>query len=202
MKIKSKSKLKEGVVMDQQEVERSIQEIWALFRETDKKFEEIDTRFKEIGRKFAQVSREVSRAVGSLTGEWGWFVEGLIAPGAVTMFKERGIEMDKIFQMVNSHRDGDHIQIDILGVGEEYAVLIEARSKLSVEDVQEHIERMKAFKRFSPEYSDRKVVGAAAGIVIDENVDKFAYRQGFFVIGQTGDTVKILNDEGFKPKAW
>jgi hypothetical protein len=47
-----------------------------------------------------------------------------------------------------------------------------------------------------------RLVGAVAGIVINENVDKFADRQGFFVIGQSGDTVAILNDESFKPKAW
>ena len=38
-----------------------------------------------------------------------------------------------------------------------------------------------------------------SGIVIEE-ANKFAYRQGLFVIGQTGETVKILNDKTFKPK--
>lgn len=193
--MKSKSKLKDGVVMDQQEVERSIQEVWALFKETDKR---MDRMSRETDKKIAQMSREV----GALTGKWGRFVEGLIAPGAVAMFEERGIEIDRIFQRVNARKNGDRMEIDILGVNKEYVVLIEAKSTLGVYDVQEHIERMEAFKRFFPEYSDRKVVGAVAGIVIDENVDTFAYRQGFFVIGQTGDTVKILNDEGFKPKAW
>ena len=181
--------------MDQQEVERSIQEVWALFKETDKR---MDRMSRETDKKIAQMSREV----GALTGKWGRFVEGLIAPGAVAMFEERGIVIDRIFQRVNARKNGDRMEIDILGVNREYVVLIEAKSTLGVYDVQEHIERMEVFKRFFPEYSDRKVVGAVAGIVIDENVDRFAYRQGFFVIGQTGDTVKILNDEGFKPKAW
>ena len=181
--------------MNQQEVERSIQEVWALFKETDKR---MDRMSRETDKKIAQMSREV----GALTGKWGRFVEGLIAPGAVAMFEERGIVIDRIFQRVNARKNGDRMEIDILGVNREYVVLIEAKSTLGVYDVQEHIERMEVFKRFFPEYSDRKVVGAVAGIVIDENVDRFAYRQGFFVIGQTGDTVKILNDEGFKPKAW
>ena len=193
--MKSKSKLKEDIVMNQQEVERSIQEVWALFKETD---ERMDRRSMETDKKIVQVGREV----GAIAGKWGRFVEGLIAPGAVAMFEERGIEIDRIFQRVNARKNGDRMEIDILGVNKEYVVLIEAKSTLGASDVQEHIERMDAFKRFFPEYSDRKVVGAVAGIVIDENVDRFAYRQGFFVIGQTGDTVKILNDEGFKPKAW
>ena len=145
---------------------------------------------------------QMSAKVDALTGKWGRFVEGLIAPGAVSMFKERGIEIDRIFQRVKARKDGDRMEIDILGVNKEYAVLIEVKSTLGVEDVKEHTERMKAFKRFFPEYSDRKVVGAVAGIVIDENADRFAYRQGFFVIAQTGETAKILNDEKFKPKTW
>jgi hypothetical protein len=61
---------------------------------------------------------------------------------------------------------------------------------------------LKQFKPFFPEYADRKVIGAVAGIVIDEDADQFAYRQGLFVIAQSGEAVKILNDEQFRPKHW
>lgn len=181
--------------MTQQELERAIQEVWTLFKDTDKRIEKVN---QETGKIIAEMGRKVD----ALTGKWGKFVEGLIAPGAVTMFKERGIEVDRIFQRVKAHKDGEGIEIDILAVNEKYAVLIEAKSSLSVEDVKEHIERLKAFKKFFPEYGDRKLVGAVAGIVIEEEADKFAYRQGFFVISQTGETVKIINDEKFRPKIW
>jgi len=36
--------------------------------------------------------------------------------------------------------------------------------------------------------------------VIDGGADKFAYRQGLFVIAQKGENVKILNDKKFIPK--
>ena len=79
---------------------------------------------------------------------------------------------------------------------------ITARSTLTVEDVNEHIEILKKFKILFPEYADRKVIGAVGGIVIDEKSDAYAYRQGLFVITQSGDTVTILNDKKFKPKEW
>ena len=113
--------------MDQRALERAIQEVWALFKETGKRFRETDERMdrrsKETDRRIAQMSREV----GALTGKWGRFVEGLIVPGAVRMFKERGIGIDRIFQRVEAHRNGDYMEVDILGVNEEYAVLIEAK---------------------------------------------------------------------------
>jgi len=177
--------------MTQQELERAIQEVWALFKETTEKFKETDKKIAEV-----------SKTVAALTGKWGRFVEGLIAPGTISMFKERGIEVEKVYQRVKAHKDGKEIEIDILAIDKEYAVLIEAKSTLGIEDIKEHIERLKVFKKFFPEYSDRKVIGAVAGIVIEEGADKFAYRQGLFVIGQTGETVKILNDKTFKPKIW
>ena len=181
--------------MTQQELERAIQEVWALFRETDKRIERLS---QETDKKIA----EVSKTVVALTGKWGRFVEGLIAPGTISMFKERGIEVEKVYQRVKAHKDGREIEIDILAINKEYAILIEAKSSLGISDVDEHIERLKAFKVFFPEYSDRKVVGAVAGITIEEEADRYAYRHGLFVIGQSGETVKILNDKKFRPKVW
>jgi len=195
--------------MTQQELERAIQEVWALFRETSERFKETDKRIErlsqETDKKIDRMSlkvEEVSKTVAALTGKWGRFVEGLIAPGTISMFKERGIEVEKVYQRVKAHKDGREIEIDILAINKEYAILIEAKSSLGISDVDEHIERLKAFKVFFPEYSDRKVVGAVAGITIEEEADRYAYRHGLFVIGQSGETVRILNDKKFRPKVW
>ena len=146
--------------------------------------------------------KKLKAAIDSLTGKWGRFVEGMIAPAVANMFSERGIEVERIFQRVRARRNGEEMEIDILAVNEEYAILIEAKSTLGVDDVKEHIGRLESFKEFFPEYSDRKVVGAVAGIVIEEGADRFAYRNGLFVIGQSGETAKILNDEKFRPRYW
>jgi len=187
--------------MTQQELERAIQEVWALFRETSESFKETDKRIERLSQETDKKIAEVSKTVAALTGKWGRFVEGLIAPGTISMFKERGIEVEKVYQRVKAHKDGREIEIDILAINKEYAILIEAKSSLGISDIDEHIERLKAFKVFFPEYSDRKVVGAVAGITIEE-ADRYAYRHGLFVIGQSGETVKILNDKKFRPKIW
>ena len=94
------------------------------------------------------------------------------------------------------------MEVDILGISEKYAVLIEAKSTLGVDDVDEHLERLASFRLFYPEYQDRTVVGAVAGIVINEDADRRAYQKGLFVIGQSGDSVRILNDDKFKPRVF
>lgn len=80
--------------------------------------------------------------------------------------------------------------------------VIEVKSTLSVDDVNEHLQSLSEFKFFFPEYADRKVVGAVAGIVIDKGAGGCAYQSGLFVVGHSGETVKILNDEKFVPRTW
>ncbi len=173
------------------EIEKGFQEIWKLFKETDRKFKETD---KEI--------EKTSKAVAALTGKWSKFVEGLIAPATERMFKERGIEVDKVYQRVKSHKNGESMEIDILAINGDYAVLIEAKSTLKIVDVDDHIKRLEKFKYFFPEYGNVKAVGAVGGIVIEESSDKYAYKKGLFVITEKGDCVGIMNDVKFKPEVW
>ena len=177
--------------MESQEIERSFQEIWKLFAETDRKMQQTDRQIQETDKK-----------VNALTGKWSKFVEALVVPAAERLFRERGILVDKVSQRVRARENGEGMEIDVLAVDGEHAVLIEVKSTLGIDDVREHIDRLGKFKRFFPEYADRKAVGAVAGIVIDEGVDRFAYKNGLFVIAQSGDTVRVLNDEKFVPKEW
>jgi hypothetical protein len=53
-----------------------------------------------------------------------------------------------------------------------------------------------------PRYQNLKALGAVAGMVVPDDIALYAYRQGLFVLAQSGDNVIILNDPQFQPKAW
>ena len=184
--------------MAQQGTSREVQEIWELFRGVAKLHEETARRQEENAKKINQLSDTVN----ALTGKWGKFVEGLLVPGAVRIFQERGIEIEHTSIRNKVRKNGREMEIDVLLEDEEYVVAIEVKSTLKVEDVNEHMEKLRRFREFFPRFKEHKLIGAVAGIVIEEESDKYAYRRGLFVIGQTGETVKILNDEKFKPKLW
>lgn len=180
------------ITMTKKEMEKGFREIWDLYRETDKRFKETDKKIENT-----------LKVVGDLTGKWSKFVEGLIAPAVEKLFKARGIVVDKVYQRVKTHRNGNTIEIDILAIDGKYAVLVEAKSTLKIEDVQEHEERLNTFKYFFPEYKDKNVIGAVGGISIEEGAERYAYKKGMFVIAQSGEeSVKIVNDKGFKPRMW
>jgi len=191
--------------MTKEEIEKGFQEIWKLFEKTEKEIEKTSKTVEEAGVYLKEMGERVdktSEAVYALTGKWSRFVEGLIAPATERLFKERGVIIDKVSQRVKTRHNGDTMEIDILAINGEYAALIEAKSTLKAEDIKEHIERLADFKKFFPEYKDKKKLGAVGGIVIEENSDISAYKPGLFVIAESGETVKILNDKDFKPRIW
>ncbi len=94
------------------------------------------------------------------------------------------------------------MEIDLFVVNTDAVALVEVKSKLTVEDVREHLARMGEFKEFFPEYASKRAFGAVAAMVIEENVRRFAISQGLFVIEQAGDTLRMANPADFEPRAW
>ncbi|MBF0349137.1 MAG: DUF3782 domain-containing protein [Magnetococcales bacterium] len=181
------------------ETDRMVKENAAQMRETDRKFQETDRRFRETER----LVKDVSRQVGNLTGKWGQFVENLVAPGCRTLFAERGIPVHQVHQRIKANLDdGRTMEIDILVVNTDAVVLVEVKSTLTVADVRDHLERLAQFKEFFPRYGDCRVMGAVAGIVTEEDAERFARNQGLFVMVQSGDGVTLANESGFEPRAW
>ena len=187
-------------------------EVWEMFREIAKRFEETDPKFKETDRQFKETNlqfketdrkiQQTNEAIGRLGNRLGEFVEGLIKPAVVRLFQQRGIEVHEVHRDLSGERDGVATQVDLLVVNDSVCVVVEVKSRLGVDDVNEHLERMAKFKRVFPRYGDTQAHGAVAAMVIPNDVASYAYRKGFFVIGQKGETVEILNDAKFRPVAW
>ena len=72
-----------------------------------------------------------------------------------------------------------------------------------IDDVKDHLARMEKLRQHADEHRDtRKLMGAAAGAIVPKESKAFALKNGFYVIEQAGDTVKIEVPEGFKPREW
>jgi len=191
-------------------------DILRLFQETDRKFQETDRKFQETDRKFQEtdrkiqatiqenrrVNQQVSKQLSELGGAWGRFVEDLVAPACERLFLERGIPVDQVSQRVKRRRQGDTLEIDVLVVNQGHVLAVEVKSSLSVADVNDFIADLERFSTFFPEYANMQLYGAVAGIGIEAGADRYAYRQGLFVMAQSGDDMVLLNDANFSPRAW
>lgn len=198
----------------------TLEDIYAIFQrsqeEADRRFAEADRRAAESKAAFEQrmieadkrlakaeaIAAQANKAVNSLTSRWGQFVENLVAPGAIRMFRAKGIDVKEIHTRMKVKRGDINMEIDIFAVDDTEAVAIEVKSRLTQEAVKHFIQNLQKFKLAFPVYRDYQIYGAVAGIEIDEGADRYAYKQGLFVIRQSGDAVEIDNDDDFKPVTW
>jgi hypothetical protein len=182
-------------------------EIWDLFRETaerfketDKKFKETDEKFKETDEKFKETDERFRRMEAMFTSQWGKLLEALVKPGALDLFRTRGIQVREVFERGKSRQNGETMEIDLLLVDADEVVVVEVKSTLKVDDVRDFAERLPRFPEFFPHYAQHHIYGAVAGLDIAEGADRFAYKQGLFVLRMEGTgLVKIVNDAAFKP---
>jgi len=132
----------------------------------------------------------------------GEFVEAMVEPALVDLFRARGLDVSEVHRRVTSRRGGEAIEIDLLVVDGDTAVAVECKSRLTKEEVERHIERMNKIKRLLPKYADTQIHGAVAGMVVDDEAAEFAQNMGLWVLAQSGETVRLLNDNSFQPRVW
>jgi hypothetical protein len=170
--------------------------------EADRRSAEADRRREEANRTMEELKKQVqetTKAVNNLTTRWGRFVEEMVEPAVVRLFQERGIDVTQTMSRLKSQRPRAAMEIDIVAVNGSELVAVECKSRLSKDDVNDFLTRLQRFKVAFPQFREFRIYGAVAGIEIDHGIDAYAYRQGLFVIKQSGETVKIVNDAQFQP---
>ncbi|MBD2424943.1 DUF3782 domain-containing protein [Phormidium sp. FACHB-1136] len=185
-----------------QETKRQAQETERRFQETERRFQETERRFQETERLLRQQNQQFNEQLGKLGNRLGEFVEWQVRPAVVRLFQARGIAVHEFHDGIAVQRGDEGLEIDLLVVDTTEAILVEVKSKLTQPDVDEHLERLSKFKRLMPRYADVQTMGAVAGMVVPNEVARYAYRKGLFVMAQSGDSVVILNDDSFQPKTW
>jgi hypothetical protein len=185
----------------------TFEDVWRMFQETDRKFQETDRKFQETDRKFQETDRkiqEVTQNLGRLGNRLGDFVEELVKPGLVRVFQGRGLKVHRTMQNLVCRDDHDRYlaQVDLVAVDSDTVIAVECKSQFAAEDVTEHLERLALFKGCWPEYRTYTLLGGVAAMVLPEDVGRFAYRQGLYVLAQSGETLEIRNDARFTARTW
>ena len=130
------------------------------------------------------------------------FFEDYLQPNAYRVFEERGILLHGEAQSIMTERCGERFQAGPVMMGDEYVALLDVQCEPDTDSVNALIEKLDNFLRFFSEYQQHKIIGAVAGITVEESLKTYAYQKGLFVIAQSGETITILNDAKFQPKAW
>jgi hypothetical protein len=160
---------------------------------------QIQAMVQENRRVNQQVDQQLDEEFGIA---WHRFAEELVPAACEQLFANRGIPVNLVSQRGKRRRHGDTLEFDVLVANQGHVLAVEVKSSLDVADVKRFIADLERFSTFFPEYAGMQLYGAVAAIGFESEADRYAYRQGLFVLAQSGDGVVILNDAQFQPKAW
>ena len=187
----------------------TLDDIYALFRESKQQRKEYQQDFEQRQRTYEKeiadlrhIVAQTNKQVAGLSSRWGEFVENLVKPAAAQLFREQGIDVHHTALRVDAQDSQGSLEIDILVENTNEVVAIEVKSHLEVRDVKRFLQTLERFKIAFPKYQDYKLYGAVAGIKIDERSDIYATQEGLFLIEPAGDSVIIANSQKVKPRIW
>ena len=187
----------------------TIDDIFELFRESERQRQEqqqiTEREMAELRKTVDRTSQQIeqtNKQIGGITSRWGEFVENLVRPAAVKLFRAKGIEVHFTALRVEAQDAQGSIEIDVLAENTNEVVAIEVKSHLEIRNVKRFLATLERFKTALPKYQNYKLYGAIAGIKIDERADAYAVQEGLFLIKPSGDTVAIANDQQFVAKTW
>jgi chromosome segregation ATPase len=182
-------------------------------RETDqqlkKQRKETDQQLKKRGiyldQQLKKQRKETDQRLGKLGIRLGDIVEHLMTPNLHKKFERLGFSFNHSSRNHEIHGSDKQslAEIDVLLENGEYAMAVEVKTRLTTEDVKDHVKRMEILRRVADEHNDtRKYLGAVAGAVVTPEASAYALKNGFFVIVPSGETVDIKVPEDSRPRIW
>ena len=173
-------------------------------KETDRQMKETDRRLKETEK----LVNSNGKQIGGLHNSFGELAEHLVAPGIARRFNELGFHFDTIapggIKITNEKGDKTLAEIDLLLENSETIIGIEVKSRVVEDDIKHHIKRLKIFKenREKKREKPKKILGAIAGAIFGSVEKKATLEAGFYVLEQSGDTMKMDIPGDFVPREW
>ena len=180
----------------QKEIDRQIQEIEVIIKENSEQQKETDRIVKRNGKQMGELHRR-----------FGQLAEHLVAPGIAKRFNELGYDFNAMApkgQKIFDSKTGKiKTEIDLILENGKTIMAVEVKTRPVIQDVEHHIRRLEILHDHRRGINDmRKVQGAIAGAIYEDDVKKAVREAGLYVIEQSGDTMKIDMPDGFIPREW
>ena len=187
----------------------TLEEVWALFRETDRKIKELAEESRERQREAEQRQRETDRQlrelgkqIGGLGNKFGSFTEGLALPSMEKILRRR-FGVDTIAPSVRVSRGGQHLELDVLAYanGEiNAAYVVEVKSHLREEHIQQLLEILAQFADWFPEHRGKQLYGILAAVHIPQALRPRVLEQGLYLAHIHDDLFELEVPDDFQPR--
>ena len=177
----------------------TIEDVWAMFQETDRRIKETSQQMKETDRQMKETDRKISK-LGSRIGQ---LIEHFAASNITEKFRAYNYNFTQISRNHSIEDEQGHFlaEIDLLLENGDCAMVVEVKSLFTRSDVKDHKKRLETFRIYSDKRNDkRKFAGAVAAALMNKDARAYALENGMYVVEQKGDAVRIEAPE--KPSFW
>ena len=120
----------------------------------------------------------------------------------IKLFHERDINFRYTCIRRHDTYQDQHLEIDLLAVGDDEAMAVEVQTVLCVSDLDAFADKIKVLKDRLREFDGKKVYGTVAYIRGNSEDTERAAKRGLFVIKAVGDSAKIENSPNFRPRSF
>jgi hypothetical protein len=194
-------------------IEESRKETDARMEKSRKEFQkemaelrrQTDERMEESHKKTEKTIANLSKRFGGLGNSLGELTEALFSPQLREKFNLLGYDFTELSRNYE-FAEGNRViaEVDFFLQNGDYALPVEVKTKLTVECINRHLERIDVIRRYMDKRRDRRIlIGAVAGGIIDKNAIMYAQEKGLFLITQTGESVSIVNTtDSFTLRKW
>jgi hypothetical protein len=189
----------------------TFEQVWAMMQETDRMIKELsesqketEQMIKENAKEARERSKAIDKKISDLGSRFGEMTEYMVVPNLVKKFHELGFIFEKTYLETEIKDKTNHTitEVDITLENGDKVMIVEVKTKPSIDDVKDHIERMEKVRDHAHLHGDkRKFLGAIAGLVIKENIQDYILKNGFYVIQPSDETFIIIPPEG-EAKEW
>lgn len=179
----------------------------ASHAENEKVMRALSRRVDETGRQLDKTGRQVdetSRQLGGLGNKFGSFTEGMALPSMEKLLTEE-FHAQVISPNIRAKRGGNSMEIDVLAYSNgarNSAFLVEVKSHLDEEALEQIKQQLADFPKFFPEHRDKELYGILAGVHIKDKVAKSAIKQGIYVARISDDVFRLSVPAGFRPNSF
>jgi hypothetical protein len=165
---------------------------------------ETKREMQETNRSLRKTVRELGRQIGGLGEKFGSFTEGLALPSMKKILSKR-FGMEFVAPYVERWKGDRVMEMDVLAysnskVNEAYVV--EVKSHLRQDGIQQMKQILRDFREFFPEHSDKKVYGILAAVHIPEKIREQVLREGLYLARIHDGQFELQIPEDFQPRAF
>lgn len=157
---------------------------------------------KNILARTVKITERNAKLIGDIGNKFGSFTEGMAFPSMEKVLRKQ-FGMTTITTNYKTEYGPDTLEVDVLGIANgdvNMVVLVEVKSHLKERDIEQLLKNLDRFRRFHPEYANKKLYGILACVQGSKEVRNKAMESGLYVASIHDEVFELKTPAYFVPR--